>query len=190
MSGAIQYSMDNSDFIVPGYYYYTDIGYKSQSPYTWLAYIRTYCGSNKKPVNEFCLFRNASEFPIGTCPTDPNIFGYGHNARFSSLYVGGTMGTNNNTFRKTSSIPKPSQMILLADNRYMKRVSYTTFDEWSHLLSPLDSSFYTTDYWSVIYPKHGTAGNTAYLDGHVGLVTNPVRLYSNAENNKAYFGAK
>ena len=92
------------------------------------------------------------------------------------------------TFRKTNMFKTPSEVILLADNRWLSNTN-TKFDHWYHLLTPLSANF-STAYWSVIYPKHVNSANTAYLDGHVGDMKNPSALYGNAENDKIYFGAQ
>jgi prepilin-type processing-associated H-X9-DG protein len=182
--GVLTYAGDFQDYIVPGYYYKSDTGWKDKSAYSWLGLIRTYLGCNLPIYSGFCCFNGPSDLKAAVCPSSPARWGYGHNAPFTSLYIGGSIYTK---FRKYNAFRSPSRVILLADNYYSKSSNPST--GWYPCLQNLSGSYEAIS-WSRIYPVHAEIANVSYLDGHVDTMSKALVLsiYGKSESDKEYFG--
>ncbi|MBS1370463.1 MAG: prepilin-type N-terminal cleavage/methylation domain-containing protein [Lentisphaeria bacterium] len=139
----------------------------------WPAKLRTYLGNRMEPDADGRVFLTASDLKPAVCPSRPERFGYGHNARYLSTQSGGEIDnsqeTGINKFVRPGRFRHPTRVILIGD-----AADGTQDADWNGRPENWQPSFAWKSLgwggWASPGYVHAERANLCFLDGHAETV--------------------
>jgi prepilin-type processing-associated H-X9-DG protein/prepilin-type N-terminal cleavage/methylation domain-containing protein len=154
-AAALLWSSDNQGRIVP--VFNPDQGSPLKLK-NWPGLLAPYLGWQGAP--NATAFPSYSSLPVGICPENPKVFGYGYNY----VYLSWIQLPQKNQWVYYAQVTKPSQTVMIVDSV----VTAAPTTQWQPYVRVPPSQFYGTGTDVVTAFRHpGGVANVLWLDGHV-----------------------